>query len=136
MGRNRYYHESRVLGPRLGWALLVVGAVLAAVLFAARDGPTTPVVFGSVVTALLSTVFWSVRITTSVEDDGVSVHVWPLGVFSQRISIDDLERYEVVGRDDAVRLERTDGRSTVLRTARPEELVAALDRVTDPERWS
>jgi hypothetical protein len=114
-----------VLGPVLWGGLLVVGAVAGFV--------------------------YSLRLQTEVRADGIYLKLWPLHRSFRRISWSEVERYESiqyrplrdfggwgirwapgkiaynVSGNRGVWFERTEGRSVLVGSQRPEELVSAID---------
>lgn len=106
---------------------------------------------GLVVVVAVAALLYSLQLRTEVRADGIYLKMWPVHRSFRRISWSEIERYEskeyrplrefggwgirwgpgrvaynVSGRQ-GVRIERTDGRSVLVGSQHPEELVTAID---------
>jgi len=129
------------------WALLGGIALLMLVL-----GPISWA--GLLVVVAVAGLLYSLRLKTEVRADGIYLKLWPLHRSFRRISWPEIERYEArryqplrefggwgirwppgkvaynVSGNRGVWLERTDGRSVLVGSQRPEELVDAMNEAT------
>lgn len=126
------------------WGLLGGIALLMLVL-----GPVSWV--GLLVVGTVAGLVYSLRLQTEVRTDGIYLQMWPLHRSFRRIPWSDIERYEStryrplrefggwgirwtpgklaynVSGTQGVRIGRTDGRTVLVGSQRPEELVGAID---------
>jgi hypothetical protein len=143
MGHDPLFREVQRFRQPWLWALLGGTAALVLVL--------GPVSWGGVVVAAVAGLVYSLRLQTEVRADGIYVKMWPLHRSFRRIPWSEIERYESrrygplrefggwgirwrpgkiaynVSGDRGVWIERTDDRTVLIGSQRPEEFVGAID---------
>ena len=140
MTRDVPFRESQ----RWLWTLLA-----GTLLFTLALGPAS--FLGAGVVAAVAALLYAARLTTEVRADGVYVKFFPFHLSFRRFGWEEIERYEAttysplgefggwgirwrpgaiaynVGGDEGVRFERASGRSVLVGSRRPEEMVRAID---------